>query len=186
MDSVLQDTRSGMQKVLEVLHNDFITVHAGSANPALFDNIQIAAYDEPQKFKLTELATVHIQDPKTIVITPFDQSIIDDIQKGIFEADLGINPVVTNGAIRINVPPLTEERRKEMVKLISQKAESGKVMIRQVRHESMFSIKKLVNGSSVSEDEVKRLEKEVQRLTDEYAEKIDTLKDDKEKELMKM
>lgn len=186
MDSILSDARVKMQKTFEILHQDFSTVHAGKANPSLFENIQISAYGDNQKFKLMELATIHIQDPKTIIVTPFDQSVTDSIQKGISEANLGFNPVVTADIIRINLPPLTEERRKEMVKLINQKSESGKVMIRQVRHESMEAAKKLGSGGMASEDEVTRLEKEIQRITDGFVEKIDTLKSEKEKELMKV
>ncbi|OGH12479.1 MAG: ribosome recycling factor [Candidatus Levybacteria bacterium RIFCSPHIGHO2_01_FULL_36_15] len=184
MDPTTNQARGKMQKAFEVLHHDFATVHIGKANPSLVENILVTAYGEAQKFKLLELATIHVQDPKTIVITPFDQSIIADIQKGIYEANLGLSPAVNANIIRINLPPLTEERRKELVKLVSQKAESGKVMIRQIRHEAMEDIKKRGEGNSISEDDVTRLEKEVQRVTDEFIEKIDTLRHNKEEELM--
>jgi ribosome recycling factor len=184
MDPVINKTRSQMQKAFDVLYQDFATVHAGKASPTLVENVQISAYGGEQKFKLLELATISATDPKTITITPFDQSIISDIQKGIMEANLGFNPVVSSNILRINIPPLTEERRKELVKAISQKAENGRIMIRQIRHEAMEEVKGM--EEDVSEDEVKRLEKEIQKLTDEFMGKIDTLRDDKEVELLRI
>lgn len=131
-----------------------------------------------------ELATVSAQDAHTLIVSPYDKSVMGKIQRGIEDANLGISPAAAGEVIRIVLPPLTEERRKEFVKLISQKAEQGKVMIRQIRHESMSDIKK--QEDSLSEDEVERLEKEVQKLTDEYIGKIDSMKVEKEKELMQI
>lgn len=184
MDPLAQQAKQKMQKAFDVLVQDFATVHAGKATPALVENIMVSAYGQAQKFRLMELSTISIQDPKTIVITPFDQSIIGDIQKGIMEANIGFNPVVSTDLIRINIPPLSEERRKELVKAVNQKAENGRIMLRQVRHEAMEEIKK--TGDNISEDEVKRLEKEVQKLTDEFIEKVDNLRYQKEEELLKV
>lgn len=184
MDPLISQTQIKMQKAFDILHQDFTTVHVGKASPVLVENVLVRAYGEGQKFKLLELATIHAQDTKTIVITPFDQSIIADIQKGIQEANLNLNPIVDQSIIRINLPPLTEERRKELVKLVNQKAENGKVMVRQVRHEAMDEIKKKGEEGHISEDEVERLEKETQKLTDEYMGKVDSLLEQKENELL--
>lgn len=186
MDPTTTQAREKMLKAFEVLRHDFSTVHVGKANPALVENILVTAYGESQKFKLMELSSIHVQDPKTIVITPFDQSIMSDIQKGIQEANLGFNPVVNANIIRINIPSLTEERRKELVKVVNQKGESGKVMIRQIRHEAMEDLKKQGGSNTISEDDVTRLEKEVQKITDEFIEKIDQLLTEKKEELMRI
>lgn len=186
MDPLLNETRSKMQKAFEVLHQDFLTVRTGKANPSVVENINVDAYGGAQRLKVMELATVHAQDTQTIVITPFDKSIIGEIQKGIQDANLGFSPVVQGEIIRITLPPLTEERRKEFVKLINQKAEQGKIMIRQVRHDSMEEVKKMDKSKTVSEDDVARLEKEIQKVTDEYMEKIDNLRSEKEEELMRI
>jgi len=183
MDPIASQTKDKMQKAYDVMLQDFSTVRTGRANPALVENIVINAYGGTERLKVMELATISIQD-QTIVITPYDQSIMGEIQKGISDANVGLSPVVSSNIIRINLPPLTEERRKELIKVVSQKAESGKVMMRQIRHEAMDEIKK--KEGEVSEDEVERLEKEVQRLTDDFIEKIETLKKEKEEELMRL
>lgn len=186
MNNILGATRSHMQEALNLLRQDFATLRTGKASPALVENVEVNAYGGSARLRVVELATIHVQDPHTLIIAPFDHSVIGEIAKGIETASIGINPVVDESVIRINMPPLTEERRLEMVKLVSQKAEMGKVMLRQVRHEGMEEIKKQTDASGVSEDEITRLEKEVQRLTDEYVEKIDKLSSEKEQELMKL
>jgi len=175
-----------MQKALEVLHQDFSTIRTGKASAALVENINIQAYGGTANLRVLELATIHATDPQTLVIAPFDKTVLNEIEKGISNANVGLNPIVDGEILRINLPPLTEERRREFTKLVAQKAESGKVMIRQIRHEAMEGAKKHAAAESVSEDEVIRSEKEIQRVTDEYIEKIDQLQKDKEKELMTM
>jgi ribosome recycling factor len=184
METILTNTKNKMQKALEILQQDFATVRTGKANPALVENISVQAY-EGTWMRVMELATVAAQDAQTLVITPYDKSVTSKIQKGIEDAEIGISPVQYGEMIRISLPPLTEERRLEMVKLINQKTESGKVMMRQIRHESMDEIKKMKENDA-PEDEVSRLEKEVQKLTDENIAKIDTMRDEKEAELMKI
>lgn len=186
MDPLLNSTRNKMQKTMDVVRQDFSTVRSGKASPTLVENVVINAYNGTQKLKVMELATTHIQDPHMLVVTPFDQSIIGEIEKGIASASVGLSPIVDGNILRISLPPLTEERRKEFVKLINQKAESGKIMIRHIRHEAMEEIKKRGEHGTSSEDEVIRLEKETQKLTDEFIENIDMLRDEKEEELMKI
>lgn len=184
MDNIINETKQKMQKAYEVLQQDFATVRTGKANPGMVENISIEAY-EGTWMRVMELATVSAQDTQTLIISPYDKSVMGKIQKGLEEANIGVSPVASGDVIRIVLPPLTEERRRDFVKLINQKAESGKVMIRQVRHESMDAIKKEKDSGS-SEDEVARLEKEVQKLTDEFIGKIDAMRDEKEQELMKI
>lgn len=184
MDNIINHTKQKMQKAFEVLQQDFSTVRSGKANPGMVENVSIEAY-EGTWMRLMELATVSAQDAQTLIISPYDKSVMGKIQKGLEDADIGVSPVASGDVMRIVLPPLTEERRLEFVKLISQKAESGKVMMRQVRHESMDAIKKEKDGGS-SEDEISRLEKEVQKLTDEFIKKIDVMRDEKERELMQL
>ncbi len=184
MDDVVKRAKENMQKAFEVLNTDLATVRSGKASNQMVENIEVTAYNGSARLKIMELATISVPDPKTIVIAPFDVSIIGDIEKGINESGLGINPVVSESIIRLSIPPLTEERRAEMVKMINQKCENGKVMIRQNRQDSMQEIKKIKDEGHTSDDEVARMEKEVQRYTDEFIKNIDLLRDQKEKELM--
>lgn len=180
----LDDIRQKMQKVLEVLHGDLATVRTGRATPSLVEHIVINAYGATTKLKVLELATIAASDLQTLVITPFDQSIIGEIQKGIQEANVGLNPVIDGQLIRISIPPLSQERRAELIHLMKQKLENGRIMIRQVRHEAMNEVKK--QSTSLSEDEVVRLEKEVQKATDEKISEIDSTGKKKEEELLQI
>lgn len=182
MDVIIQDARAKMQKALEVLKGDLGTVRTGKATPALVENVVISAYGGSAKMKIMELATIAVSDPHTITLTPFDHSIIGEIQKGIQEANLGLGASVNGEVIRIAIPPLSEERRQELIKLMHQKLENGKIMVRQNRHEAMEDIKK----QELPEDEAKRLEKEIQKLTDDMTSEIDFLGKKKEEELLQI
>lgn len=173
-----------MQKVLEIIKTDLSTVRTGRAAPSLVENIVINAYAGTSKMRVLELATIGSLDAQTLVITPFDASIIGEIQKGIQETNVGLNPVIDGQVIRISIPPLSEERRQELVHLVNQKLEGGRIQVRQVRHEAMGEIKKKVTAKEISEDDVFRLEKEVQKLTDDTIGEIDALGKRKEEELM--
>lgn len=182
----LDTAKFQMQKIVEVIKNDLSTVRTGRASPSLVENITINAYGGTQKLRVMELATISSSDPQTIIITPFDASIIDEIQKGIMETNVGLTPVVDGLLIRISIPPLSTERREELVSLVNQKLEGGRIQVRQVRHEVMEGIKKQLNAKEIGEDEVFRLEKEVQNLTDKTIEAVDDLGKKKEEELMQI
>lgn len=186
MDPIVEQTKQKMQKVLDVLRTDLSTVRTGRAAPSLVENITINAYGGTQKLKIMELATVGTSDPQTLVLTPFDNSIIGEIQKGIAEANVGLNPTIDGVLIRISIPPLSEERRQQLIHLMKQKLENGRIMVRQVRHEAMAEIKKQLNDKSISEDDVLRLEKETQRLTDETIGEIESFGKRKEEELLQI
>ena len=173
-----------MQKVVDVIKVDLSTIRVGKATPALVENVVINAYGGTQKLKVVELAQIHAQDPQTLVITPYDSSIIGEINKGIMESNTGLTPVVDGQLIRISIPPLSEERRQQLVGLVSQKLEGGRVQIRQVRHEAMEEIKKQFGAKEIGEDDKERFEKEIQKLTDEKIAEIDSLGKQKEEELM--
>lgn len=182
MENVISDTRSKMQKALEVLQNDIATVRTGKATPALVENVVISAYGGTAKMRVMEVATINATDAHTLTLSPFDQSIINEIQKGIQDANLGLSPSVNGEVIRISIPPLSTERRAELIKLMHQKLENGRITLRQVRHEALDAIKK----QEASEDEAKRLEKEVQKLIDDCSAEIDSIGKRKEEELLQI
>lgn len=181
---ISQKTRQHMEKAYAVLKEDFGTVKTGKANPQLVENIVINAYGGSARLKILELATIHVQDHQTLVLTPFDSSVLRDIEKGISDSQMGLGIAVDGVNVRVSIPPLTQERREEFVKLIHKKAENGKIMIRQARQEAKDEIDKLNKDGHISEDDVDRLEKEVQKLTDEFIGKIEEASKMKEHELM--
>lgn len=186
MNSIISNLKQQMQKVLEVLKTDLATVRTGRATPSLVENITINAYGGTQRLKVMELATISASDNQTLVITPFDNSIIGEIQKGIHEANVGLNPIIDGVVVRISIPPLSEERRQQLIHLMKQKLEGGKIQVRQVRHEAMTEIKKQSNDKIISEDEMVSLEKETQKETDKIVEEIEVLGKKKEEELMQI
>lgn len=183
MDPIAQQTSANMQKILGVIQDDLHTVRTGRATPSLVDHLEVVVYGGSTRMKIMELATVAVSDPQTLVITPFDKSILDEMQKGIMEANIGFTPTNDGTVIRISIPPLSQERREELIHLMKQKLENGRIMLRQSRHEAMESLKK---DEALSEDELHRLEKEVQKITDDYMEKVDGLGAAKEQELMQI
>ena len=183
MDPLIQETSSRIHKVLDLLKNDVATVRTGRAAPSLVENIIINAYGGSAKLKVVEMATVHAQDLQTLVITPFDQSTIHELEKGIQEANIGLNPVVDTPVIRITIPPLSQERRQELIHLMKQKLENGRIMVRQARQDGMNDVKK---NDELSEDEEGRLEKEIQKVTDDAMAHIETMGKQKEEELLRI
>ncbi len=175
-----------MQKSVEVLKTDLSTIRTGKATPSIVENIVVGVYGGSTRLRILELATISTSDSHTLLITPFDGSIIGEIQKGIMEANVGLTPSIDGQAIRISIPPLSEERRQELIHLMKQKLENGKIMIRQVRQEAMGVIKKQYNNKTISEDDLMRLEKEVQRATDETILEIENMGKKKEEELMQI
>lgn len=182
----LELVRQNMQKVLEVLRTDLSTVRTGRAAPSLVENIVINAYEGTTKLRVLELAHITSSDPQTLVIAPFDPTITQELQKGIMEANVGLNPFIDGQIIRISIPPLSEERRRELIHLVNQKLEGGRIQVRQVRHEAMEEIKKRLNDKTISEDDMVRFEKEVQKITDEVMAEIDSLGKRKEEELLQI
>lgn len=177
-----QEVKNSIQKVLDVLKTDLGTIRTGRETPSLVENVVVTVYGGTTKLKVMEVATVGASDPQTLVITPYDQSIIEEIRKGIQEANIGMNPSVDGQVIRISLPPLSKERREELIKLMKHKLENGKVMIRQVRHDAMDTLKK----KDLPEDDQKRLEKEVQKIIDDTTMQIETLGKQKEEELLQL
>lgn len=183
MDPLATETKKKIQKVIEIIKNDLATIRTGRATPALVENLVVPVYGGSTKLKVMELATIGASDSQTLVLTPFDPSIIGEISQGIMDANTGLSPIVDGHILRISIPPLSEERRKELIKAMKHKLENGKIMVRQIRHDAMETVKKEFEGR---EDDIKRLEKEVQKLIDETTEQIENMGRQKEAELMQI
>ena len=183
MDQLAQETKKRIDKILDILKGDLGTIRTGRATPSLVENIVINAYGGSAQLKVLELATIGATDNKTLVISPFDAATMHEIQKGIEAANVGMTPIIDGNLLRISIPPLTQERREELIKAMKHKLENGKVMVRQSRHEAMDDIKKTYEGR---EDDIKRLEKEVQKLVDDTMKTIDDYGKQKEAELLQI
>ena len=171
-----------MKKSIESVANDFAAVRAGRANAAVLNRISVDYYGTPTPIQ--QIAAVGSPDPRMLVITPWDGSALRAIEKAIQESDLGINPQNDGKCIRLAFPQLTEERRKELVKQIHKYAEGGKVAIRNIRRDAIENFKKQQKASEITEDELKMVEKDMQKLTDDSCKELDKLLENKEKELM--
>lgn len=179
-------TRARMQQVLDLVLNDIGSLRTGRAMPSLIEGITVAVYGGTQKMKVQELGTITTPDTQTIIIDPWDKSVIGEIRQGILAANVGLNPSIDGEIIRVTLPPLTSEDREKYVKLLSQKLESGRIMIRQVRADAMHDIKKAFEAKEFSEDEQFDAEKKVQAVTDEFVAKIDSAGEHKEQELLQI
>lgn len=175
-----------MLKALEVTKADLGTIRTGRATPALVEHIEIMAYEGSQKMRVRDMATITASDTQTLLIQPFDPATKEEIVKGIQEANVGLSPVIDGEVIRITIPPLSQERRQEYLKLAKAKLEAGKVMIRQIRHDEMAKLKRSYEAKETTEDDKKRLEKQIQGVTDEMVSEIDHLGSLKEQELMQI
>lgn len=175
--------RGRMEKVLETVRQDISTIRTGRATPSLVEDIIISAYGGQQRLHVIELASITAPDTQSLLISPWDKSIIGDIKKGIELANLGFNPIITGENIRISFPPLTQEDRERYVKTVHQKLELGRVHLRQVRQDEMQGIKGSFEKKEISEDEMAQHEKRLQSITDEFVGKIEELGKAKENEL---
>ncbi len=177
----VSDARAQMDKAVDHCESELQKIRAGKANPSMLDDIVVEYYGTPTP--LNQVGSVNTPDARTIVIQPWEKSLLSPIEKAIMEANLGVNPQNDGVIIRINVPPLTEERRRDLVKKAKAEAETGKIAIRNVRKDANEKIRKL-KTEGVSEDEMKVGEAEVQKLTDSYIIKVDHLSEAKEKDIM--
>lgn len=171
-----------MEKAINALNADFAAIRAGRANPAILDKISVEYYGVPTPIQ--QVGTISVPEARTIIIQPWDASILGDIEKAILKSDIGINPNNDGKCIRLNFPPLTEERRKELVKGISKRGEDAKVAIRSVRRDALEGFKKQKKDGEITEDDLKDLETKIQKLTDRFVKDIDTIVSDKEKEIL--
>jgi ribosome recycling factor len=177
-------TAERMTRTIEVLKKDFSSIRTGRASLALLDGITINYYNT--QTPLQQLASLSIPESRQIAIQPWDPKIIPDIEKAILKSDLGLTPMNDGKMIRINIPPLTEERRKQLVKAVKKKAEEAKVSVRNIRRDINEELKKLEKEKHLSEDEVKKVHDEIQKITDSYITKVDEILGHKEKEILEV
>ncbi len=178
---IISGAEDKMQKSVEVFKKDLMGVRTGRATPALLDRIQAEAYGTATP--LAQLANITIPDARTIVVQPWDKTVLSAIDKAIQKSDIGIHPVNDGNVIRLSIPPLTGERRKELVKIVKKKSEEGKVSLRNIRRDINDELKKLEKAASASEDEVRRATEQVQKITDKYIKLFDDMAANKEKEI---
>ena len=180
----LAEARAQMEKAVEATRREFSAVRTGKASPALLDPVRVEAYGS--KLPLNQVGTVSAPEPRLLVIQPWDKSLLPEIEKAIMGSGLGLNPSNDGNVIRVPIPALTEERRKEMVRLLHRLAEDGRVGVRHARQEANKEIKRRQQEHEISEDDAHRQLDEIQKLTDEYVGRIDKLLEAKEREVMEI
>lgn len=184
VNDILKDAEDRMGKSVEVTKSEFASMKAGRATPALLDKIQVNYYGTPTP--INQLANISVPEARLLVIQPWDKSSIPEIERAILKSDLGINPTSDGNVIRLAIPQLTEERRVELVKVVKKKAEEGRVAIRNVRREANDDMKTAQKEGMISEDELKRGQDSIQKLTDKYVKEIDNILSAKEKDIMQV
>ena len=184
IDEVLTDAGRRMDKSVEAAKHEFTTIRTGRASAALLDRLQVSAYGT--KMPVNQLATISVPEPRLLTITPFDKSIMKDIERSNQETDLGLTPSNDGQVIRLPIPQLTEERRKELVKQVRHMAEEGRVAARNVRRDAVHHLKKLEQDGDAGADDVHRAEDRLQKVTDEHVQRIDAALKAKEAEIMEV
>ena len=179
-----KDAEQKMQKTVDATQHDFSTIRTGRANPSLLDGITVDYYGSPTP--LNQIANISVPDSRQLLIAPYERNLVGAVEKAIKNSDININPVNDGTAIRLTIPPLTEERRREFVKVLGRKAEEGKVSIRKIRQNANDQGKAMVKKSEVSEDDLKRAQDGLQKLTDRYIAEIDRITKAKEAELLEV
>lgn len=183
-NSIKADATARMEKTLDTLKNDFGGLRAGRAHASLLDNIMVEAYGNP--VPISQVGTISVPDARTLSVSVWDKGVAKSVEKALRESDLGLNPVSDGQLIRIPIPPLSEERRKELVKIAGKYAEQNKVAIRNIRRDALDDVKKLKKDNAISEDDEKRYSNEIQKLTDDSIKKIDDLLAQKEKDILQV
>ena len=181
LNSVLKEIEESMKKAVEATRREFGELRSGRANPKMVEGIRVDYYGTLTLLK--DIATISIPEAKLLVINPWDPNSVKNIEKAILQSDLGITPIVDGKLIRLIVPPLSEERRAELVKLVKKIAEEGKISLRTIRRDAKDKIKALEKNKKISEDDKFKGEEQLQKLTDKYTKEIDRILEDKEKEL---
>ncbi len=184
INDIKQDAKSRMGKSVEAFRNDLTKIRTGRAHPSLIEHLMVPYYgtDTP----ITQVANISIADARTLQVQPWEKDMVAPIEKAIMNSDLGLNPNSAGQIIRIPLPPLTEERRKDLIKVVRGEAEGAKVAIRNIRRDANSTLKDLVKEKEISEDDERRAQDEIQKLTDEHVAKVDKVLAEKEAELMEI
>ncbi len=182
IDEVLQDAEERMRKAVEVMRHDLMSIRTGRATPALVENIPVDYYGVTTP--LMQLASISVPDAQTLLIRPYTPSDVQAIERAIAKSDLGLTPNSDGKQLRLSIPPLTEERRRELTKVVAKRAEEARVAIRNVRRDAIHNLRQLEKESMITEDELRRSQDKVQELTNTYIKKVDELAHEKEQEIM--
>jgi ribosome recycling factor len=184
IDEIKRETNQRMGKSLEALTHAFGRIRTGRANPAILEGIEVSYYGTATP--LNQVASISVEDARTLVIAPWEKKLLPEIEKAILKSDLGITPKSTSDVVRIPLPPLSEENRRDLAKLAKQEAEQGRVAIRNIRRDAIGDIRELVKEKEISEDDARRAEEDIQRLTDKRISEIDHALSEKESDLLKI
>jgi ribosome recycling factor len=184
MADSFKEAEGKMSKCVEAARGEFASIRTGRATPALLDRLHVEAYGTSVPLK--QVATVSVPDPRSLMIAAFDRNTVGDIRKAIEKSDLGLTPNVDGNSIRLSIPPLNEERRKDLVKIVKKKGEDGKIAVRNVRHKVHDDLRTQLKDHDITEDQNKRMQDQLQKLTDRFIKEIDQLVAAKEKEIMEV
>ena len=184
IETIQQTAENQMQKAVEILRNDLVKVRTGRASPGLIEHIKVSCYGS--ELPLNQVASVSVGDPRTLLVMPWDKAMVMPVEKAIMQSDLGLNPVSAGQTIRVPLPPMTEERRKELIKNIRNEGENSKIVVRNLRRDANTQIKDLLKEKTISEDEEHRAAEKIQKITDKYIAEIDRILSDKETDLMEI
>ncbi|MEA4901487.1 ribosome recycling factor [Desulfitobacterium sp.] len=184
INEVLKDAEERMHKGVESLRREYTVIRAGRATPSLLDRVMVEYYGTPTP--INQLANISVPEPRMLVLQPWDRSVLPAVEKAIMKSDLGLNPSSDGNVIRLIIPQLTAERRNELVKTVKKKAEDARVVIRNIRRDVNDQIKKLEKDHTASEDDAKRAQEDVQKMTDKFIKEIDRIMDTKEQEIMEV
>ncbi|WP_016955856.1 ribosome recycling factor [Catenovulum agarivorans] len=182
INEIIQDAQERMGKSIDALKNQLAKIRTGRAHPSLLDSISVEYYGADTPLK--QLANVVVEDSRTLAVSVFDKSLVQAVEKAILTSDLGLNPATAGTIMRIPLPPLTEERRRDLIKIVKNEVEQGKVAIRNIRRDANGDIKSLLKDKDISEDEAKKAEDDIQKVTDENVKQVDVIFAAKEKELL--
>ncbi len=184
IDGIISQGTGHMDKAIVALKNEMNKLRSGRAHPSLLEHVMVDYYGNPTP--ISQVANITVEDPRTLGITPWEKNLVPAIEKAIMKADLGLNPATSGSIIRVPLPIMTEDRRKEMIKLVRHEAEQARVSIRNARRDANGAVKDLLKAKDISEDDERRAEDRIQKLTDKYVKEIDDILARKEKDLMEV
>ncbi len=184
IEELKKDASKRMEKSVESLRHEFTRIRTGRANTSLLEPIKVEYYGAPTP--LNQVANISIEDARTLTVTPWEKDMVPKIEKAIMQSDLGLQPATAGTVIRVPLPPLTEERRKDLIRFIKNEAENARIAIRNIRRDVLGDVKELRKEKEVTEDDERKTQDEVQQITDRYVKQVDEMVEDKEKELMEV
>lgn len=184
IEAIFTESTQRMEKAIAALKNEMNKLRSGRAHPSLLDHVMVNYYGN--ETPINQVANITVEDPRTLGISPWEKSLVPAIEKAIMTADLGLNPATSGNIIRVPLPAMTEDRRKEMIRIVRQEAEQARVSVRNARRDANGSVKELLKAKDISEDDERRAEDRIQKLTDKFVKEIDDILAKKEKELMEV